>query len=146
MADVEGPAWERADLARRAVITERRARGWSRETAARHGGVSGEYWGQYEKATIQADAEHPKIVTAVAAAFDWPQDWPAQPPAAEFSSPLGVELSRRVAALEQWHDHLHSVRDEVFTTLRRLTDAVEQQDRRLKVLEDRRRAGGRKPA
>jgi hypothetical protein len=132
MSTDEVPAMESADAARRAVIDERLRRGWSRETAARHGGIRGEWWGQYEKGNIDADAQHPKIVTAVQAAFDWPADWPTNPP---------TDVNLRLAALERHASEHHRYRGEGMEMLRKLVAEVEVLSGRVASLEAGRRGG-----
>lgn len=77
------------------VRQERLQRTWSVRDAARQGGISNTYWGEFEDYKRKLT---PMIAEAVAKAFDWPADWAdrlsgANPPAAP-------DLEARVAALE----------------------------------------------
>lgn len=61
--------------------------------AATAGDVSNTTWSRFEAGVGQLT---PGIIQAVARAFDWPTDWPENPP--EISQP--VDLEARVARLE----------------------------------------------
>jgi hypothetical protein len=72
---------------------ERRVLGLSQRQAAAAGGTSNQTWSRFEESGKVTDA----IYAAVIKAFDWPSDWPENPPAATVGEL--DELAARMAAL-----------------------------------------------
>ena len=82
-----------------AVRAEREARGWSVRHAAQVGGITNTHWAAFEAGTQRMT---PRIARAVATAFDWPEDWSAEPPT-EIRTVLRevAELRRELATVQQ---------------------------------------------
>lgn len=93
------------DELRERVKRERELRGLSLKRAARLAGAdfaSDQAWGNWESGTSKLT---PYMVRTIANAFEWPMDWPENPP-----PPFTSDVTQRVAELE---NDVRSLRAEI---------------------------------
>ena len=118
---MRGVELELADVVRR----ERLRRDWSVRKAASEGGISNTYWGGFED---YKQPLTPRIVKAVAVAFEWSTNWPIEQTAelAEINPVATAELSQIRDALEAHALQTEELREHVEILvsgiLRRLED------------------------
>lgn len=80
---------------RERVQHERKMRGLSRRSAAILGGTSNQTWGTWENGGNLTDG----VRLAVSKAFDWPMDWPENPPAVTQQPDAVAALQEQLATL-----------------------------------------------
>jgi hypothetical protein len=111
---------------RAAVEQARLRRHWTRNDAAEASGLTirPETWRAFERADYKLT---PRVRTAVARAYGWPDSWPEELPADDDVKPQAANLHELAERIERLADN----QEQVTRALAQLTEAVLQLGRQL---------------